>query len=309
MKLDASGIAVNEVPRAATVFAHLRGAFGGEQAFAAVVPRAAVPGLLRFRLPRSLLADLRTAAKEAIDRHGLHSWLTKGGRPERSSYESLSLTYNPDLRDPGVIDVHQSSLGTSAKTQKEHYYGNTAGLAGLKDSYFDTYGFRRLTPAAKIGALGSFLSDCRLSLVRSRLSVLYGDSPEEITADYGWHRDEPVFNNLRINIPLVAHPSYRLQIEHEGDFPAADSPTMTTHYLRSGYAYTFDTHRPHRVFPLRRCRVMRVHLVLGFAPWFDYDPASDRWAPNRYYGRVHPFDILRDGGLHPALKLDENYHG
>src|SRR5207249_2097086 len=122
-----------------------------------------------------------------IRRYGLHSWLSKEGRPDTSSYESVSLTYNPDLRDPGIHDVHQSTLGTSVSPKSEHYYGGVHRFSGLKNTYFDTYGFRLLTPAARTGALGRFLSECRLSLVRSRLSVLYGDDMEEIGLDYGWH--------------------------------------------------------------------------------------------------------------------------
>jgi hypothetical protein len=78
---------------------------------------------------------------------------------------------------------------------------------------------------------------------------------------------------------------------------------MTNHYLAPGKAYTFDTHRPHRVFPRERSDIDRVHLVLGFAPWFRYDRGADAWEPNEFYGRVHPFDIVRSGALHPALTL------
>jgi len=205
--------------------------------------------------------------------------------------------------------VHQSTLGSSEVATETFYHDTThlnggarSGLQATRNTYFDTYGFRLLTPAAKIGALGTFFSECGLSPVRSRLSVLYGDRGDKIGFDFGWHRDEPVFENLRINIPLVAHPNYRLQIEHVGEFPSEVSPNMSLHYLKTGYAYTFDTNRPHRVFPYRPCRIMRVHLVLGFAPWFRYDAARDEWTPNQYYGRVHPFEIVRRGGLHPALR-------
>jgi hypothetical protein len=286
----------------------------GDLDFEAACARAPRPrrseGLLRFALPAGLVAGLRAAAKEAIIRHGLHGWLDSTGRLP-GDYESLSLTYNPDLRDPGVRDVHQSTLGSSDVLPHEYYEDTThlnrggrklARLATTADTYFDTYGFRLLTPAARIGALGKFFSECRLSPVRSRLSVLYGDRAEQIGFRFGWHRDEPVFENLRINIPLVAHPSYRLQIEHRDEYPSEDSRSMSLHYLKTGYAYTFDTNRPHRVFPYRPCRIMRVHLVLGFAPWFRYDAEADAWRPNEYYGRVHPFEILRRGGLHPALR-------
>jgi hypothetical protein len=289
--------------------------------FAAACARVArcepVDGVLRFALPPSLVAGLRAAAKEAIARHGLHGWLSSKGWTTLGDYESLSLTYNPDLSDPGIRDVHQSTLGSS-RVMPEHYYYDmsaarpgaraTRRLADTSNTNYDTYGFRLLTPAAKIGALGRFFSGCGLSPVRSRLSVLYGDCAEQQGFDYGWHRDESVFQNLRINIPLVARPNYRLQIEHARDFPSEQSPDMSLYYLKTGYAYTWDSNRPHRVFALRSCRIMRVHLVLGFSPWFRFDASGDVWTPNEYYGRVHPFDILRRGGLHPALKAVPQDH-
>lgn len=283
-------------------------------ACARMPPYAPPAGVLRFALPRRLLAGLRAAAREAIQRYGLHGFLNSNGR-EPGDYESLSLTYNPDLRDPGIRDVHQSTLGGSDILPEEYYNDTThlnrrgrklKRLSDTANTYFDTYGFRLLTPAARIGALGEFFAGCGLSPVRSRLSVLYGDRGDQIGFNFGWHCDESVFENLRINIPLVAHPSYRLQIEHRADVPAEDSRHMSLHYLKTGYAYTFDTNRPHRVFPLRPCRIMRVHLVLGFAPWFRYDARSDTWSPNEYYGRVHPFDIVRRGGLHPAFQIAES---
>jgi hypothetical protein len=294
---------VRDVPRKATVIRHLDTLYGFSAACARVRPRVRLPAdtLLRLEMPKALVTALRRSAREAISKHGLHCWLTREGRASASYYESLSLTYNPDLRDPGIRDVHQSTLGNSVNPGSEGYYGSTGRFRYLKDTYFDTYGFRRLTPAATTGALGEFLAECRLSLVRSRLSVLYGDSFESYTFQTGWHRDEPVFENLRINIPLVSHPNYRLQIERVGDRPRQGSRTMTMHYLRTGKAYTLDTHRPHRVLPVGPCRVMRVHLVLGFAPWFTYEPQSDTWAPNAYFGRVHPFDIAGSGGLHPRV--------
>src|SRR5581483_1589755 len=170
-------------------------------------------GLLRFALPARLVSALRVAARVAIERHGLHGLLNSTGRLA-GDYESLSLTYNPNLRDPGIDDVHQSTLGNSDIMPDEYYNDTThlnrgsrpfRRLADTADTYFDTYGFRLLTPAAQIGALGKFFSECRLSPIRSRLSVLFGDRADQTDFKFGWHRDEPVFENLRINIPLVAH--------------------------------------------------------------------------------------------------------
>ena len=91
--------------------------------------------------------------------------------------------------DPGITDVRQSTLGSSVNADGEFYYAQTHRFKSLKHTYFDTYGYRILTPAAKIGALGKFLAECRLSPVRSRLSVLYGDEMEQIVFKSGWHRD------------------------------------------------------------------------------------------------------------------------
>jgi hypothetical protein len=271
-------------------------------ACASVSPRAPVRGLLALRLPDSLLEGLRAAADEAISRYGLHGWLTREGRNDSEPYVSMSLTYNPDLEDAGIHDVHQSTLGSSVNPMAEFYYGSTQRFRKLKNTYFDTYGFRLRTPAARLGALGRFLSECRLSLVRSRLSVLRRDAGARSDSGAGWHRDEPVFENLRLNIPLRSHRSYKLQIERAREQPDPRSETMSEHYLAPGKAYTFDTHRPHRVYAAAPCEVDRVHLVLGFSPWFRYDAEADAWEPNEFYGRVHPFDIVRSGALHPALR-------
>jgi hypothetical protein len=271
-------------------------------ACAAVVPKRASQPLIACKLSKKLFEGLRAAALDAIDRHGVHGWLSSEGRRQDDPYLSLSLTYNPDLEDPGVRDVHQATLGTSVNRADEFYYGRTGRFSKLKHTYFDTYGFRRRTPAARIGALGEFLDQCRLSLVRSRLSLLRGTHEDARAFEFGWHRDEPVFENLRVNIPLFSHRSYRLQLERSREQPSRRSRTMSSHYLAPGAAYTFDTHRPHRVYATAPCDVDRVHLVLGFSPWFRYDARADAWEPNEFYGRVHPLDLVRCGALHPALR-------
>jgi len=300
----AVGILVGNVPEKKTVIQHIKDTTDFTSLCSRVKLKTPVKGLIKLALPKRTVDEMRNSAREAIQRHGLHGWLSREGRAVGSNYESLSLTCNPDLRDPGIGDVHQSTLGSSVNRSDEFYYAQMHRFKTLKNTYFDTYGFRKLTPAARIGALGRFIADSHLSLVRSRLSVLYGDEagPANPTPfEAGWHRDEPVFENLRINIPLVTHRNYRLQIEHVLDEPNERSGTMTEHHLSTGYAYTLDTNRPHRVYPSASCRTMRVHLVLGFSPWFRYDARKDLWAPNEFFGRLHPFDIVREGGLHPEL--------
>ena len=296
-----STFSVKEAPEALTIVQHLKEQTPFQQASAALSAQT-TSELLAVPLPTALYEGLQDAAYQAIDAHGLHGWLSAEGRHHDHNYQSLSLVYNPDMRDPGVQDVHQATLGTSFNPISEFFYNSVHRHRSLKNTYFDSYGFRERTPAAKLGALGTFLDHCGLTLIRSRLSVLIGE--RGVTADFtdGWHRDEPVFENLRLNIPLTTDRAYRLQIEHEKDKPREDSDTMTEHFLAPGYAYTFNTNIPHRVYVKEPSDQPRIHLVLGFAPWFDYDAEQDHWRANSHFGKTHPFDLLRTGQLHPALK-------
>ncbi|WP_434644482.1 hypothetical protein [Achromobacter piechaudii] len=292
---------VKEAPEALTIVQHLKEQTPFLQASAALNAQT-TSQLLAVPLPASLYEGLQDAAYQAIDAHGLHGWLSAEGRHHDHNYQSLSLVYNPDMHEPGVQDVHQATLGTSFNPISEFFYNSVHRHRNLKNTYFDSYGFRLRTPAAKLGALGTFLDQCGLTLIRSRLSVLIGE--RGITADFtdGWHRDEPVFENLRLNIPLTSDPAYRLQIEHEKDKPQEDSDTMSEHFLAPGFAYTFNTNIPHRVYVKEPSNQPRIHLVLGFAPWFDHDAEQDHWRANPHFGKAHPFDLLRTGQLHPALK-------
>ncbi|MNU40177.1 hypothetical protein D3C71_288840 [compost metagenome] len=298
-----STFSVQEAPDALTIVQHLKEQTPFTQASAALNHQTSSE-LLAIPLPPALYRGLQAAAHEAIEAHGLHGWLSAEGRHHDHNYQSLSLVHNPDMHDPGVEDVHQSTLGTSLNPINEFFYNSVQRHRGLKNSYFDSYGFRVRTPAARLGELGAFLDQCGLTLIRSRLSVLIGE--RGVTEDFmdGWHRDEPVFENLRLNIPLTSDSAYRLQIEHDKDKPQPDSATMTEHFLAPGYAYTFNTNVPHRVYVKEPSSLPRIHLVLGFSPWFDHDAKLDQWRANSHFGTTHPFDLLRSGILHPALKAN-----
>ena len=299
-----AAIALAAVPEAKTFMHYVRDRSDYARLCESVRPARDYPGLLALRLPADYVEKLRAAALRAIGRYGVHGWLSSQGRITAGAYDSMSLTYNPDLQDPEITDVHQSTLGTSVNRQDEFYYGTTRKVTVLKNSYFDTYGFRVQTPAARTGFLGEFLDACKLSLIRSRLSILRSGSGRRLPFSFGWHRDESVFENLRVNIPLVGSPEYLLQIEQRREKPAARSRSMITRYMEPGYAYVWDTHKPHRVYEAKRSAIDRVNLVLGFSSWFDYDAKRDAWRPNEHYGRKHPFDIVCEGGLHPALRLE-----
>jgi len=293
---------VAALPRGNSIIESLARLTGFRERAARVKPRRPVRGLIACDLPRDLVEGLRAAADEAIARYGLHGFLRQDGR-NADDHPSISLTHNPDLVEAGVENVHQSSLGSTHLPHTWPWRDAMPRRHEFKHTFVDSYGFRRLTPAARTGALGEFLAGCGLSLIKSRIAVLRGEAGATPFA-IGWHRDEPLAESLRINIPLRGHPSYRLQIDRRRERPRPDSPTMSDHYLAPGRAYTWNTRLLHRAYVKAPCATERVHLVLGFAPWFRYDARADAWEPNEFYGRTHPFDILRSGALHPALRID-----
>ena len=101
--------------------------------------------LLAIALPPGLYQGLQDAAIQAIEAHGLHGWLSAEGRYDDHNYQSLSLVHNPDMHDPGVQDVHQATLGTSMNPISEFYYNSVERHRTLKNTYFDSYGFRAVS--------------------------------------------------------------------------------------------------------------------------------------------------------------------
>ena len=286
-------IPIADVPRAMTVFQYLRARTGYDAAVAGCAPRVGRRGRFSFDLPGVDLDGIRAQVTEALDRRGFRGWRHAGG--ESRTYGGLSLTWNPEHQD--APDPEASTLGTPRNARDAFFWNSTAAHETLRDSYFDSYGFRCRTAIAVAGPLGAFIDGFSRSLVRSRVGVIPGASvdlgDEAYLAREGWHRDEPVFETLRLNIPLVTDQNFVFQMAGE---PA--------YHLEPGRAYTWDTNRPHRVFCRGATRTTRIHLVLGFAPWFDYLPAERAWVPNAFFGRLHPFDMLAQGLLHPAIRLN-----
>ena len=166
----------------------------------------------------------------------------------------------------------------------------------LKNSYFDGYGFNTPTPASQHGELGVFMERCKRTRVRSRLSIINGGAfNDDPNKENRWHKDEPVFENLRINIPITTNENYFFQIENQEHV-----------HLPVGHAYSWNTFIPHTVFNTKLTDSRRIHLVMGFSPWWDYLPEEQAWVQNEFYGVKHPFDMLDDGDVFSGLTLDTN---
>lgn len=215
---------------------------------------------------------------------------------EDDAYENLSLTYNP--RRAG--DPHHSTLGSSTLSRADHYYGNERTIAEvgvLRDSYYDTYGFRLPTPAARF-ELGFLTSRFRRSLVRSRVSIIRANRPAPSGFWWGWHKDEPVVENLRVNIHVTDSDLHRIQIMREDRMPSSQwDRSLVEHRFEVGYGYSWDTNLPHRACAVGVPSYDRAAIVYGVSPWFDYDAEADEWTPNEYFGRKHPLQMLLDGDV------------
>lgn len=217
-----------------------------------------------------------------------------------TGYGGIGLTYNPTHNDLAEYDIHQQVQGNPnpAKGMSNPFStldGKSKEYA-KRNSHYDTYSLSYRTPAAKYGYLGKFLDTCKRTLVRSAVRIIYADQEGPVGdgkyAGVTWHRDESMFENLRVNIPLITDPIFLL--EQEG-YP----PT----HLEAGYAYSWDTHVLHRAYATEKVPKHRIHLMLGFSCWWDFNEETGDWSQNEFFGKKHPKDMLVDGDVIPGLRL------
>jgi hypothetical protein len=218
-------------------------------------------------------------------------WLSAQGRDR--SYTGISLVYNPDLKEK--IDADYQTLGTAFNNNNEFFWNSTDKVPHLKNSYFDTYSFRHVSPTIT-GVFSDFISSLQTTLIRSRIGIVDAAYTKmHIVDKQGWHKDESVFENLRINIPITTDENCLFQIQ--GKDPE---------HLMYGHMYTWDTNIPHRVFANTIKPATRIHIVMGISPWFTYNGEDDSWSTNEFFGKKHPIDMLIDGDLCKFIKGIKN---
>jgi hypothetical protein len=278
---------VNDCPRDQTLFQWISGLTKLDEAKKDV--RCSVDPSQLISVPHRLdIALLEKISLDCLNRFGFKGWQTQRG--DANAYGGLSLVYNPDITEEK--DPNQSTLGTKKNKPDEFFYGATGRFENIRNTYFDSYGFRKLSPCVRESELKDFLNSFRLSATRSRLAVLDAEYHDKVGEDFLWHRDETIFENLRLNIPLKTDSSFLFQIENQ-------SPE----HLEIGKIYTWDTNIAHRVYATDLRPVKRVHLVLGFSPWIDYNEHDDSFTINEFFGKIHPIDLFLQGRVHKDIGI------
>lgn len=283
-----------EIPLHSTVFGWLKERTHYAEAIKDIKSPLANGELLQIPLP--MAPDyLRAGVQSAIKKHGLHGFVSSDYTETDPAYANMSLTWNPRSPTP----QHQSTLGSPHLTRAEHFYGSPelmARLPQVRDSYYDSYGFCTPTQAMRED-LGRLHSRLKRTMVRSRISVVRAGRVEPTRFGFGWHRDEEVFQNLRLNIPVVTAPEHRLQIMRDNRFPEPENADCNDYFLDIGSIYSLDTNIPHRPCTNAVSRIDRAHIIIGISPWFDYFEQEDAWAPNEFFGKKHPLQMLLDGDV------------
>jgi len=218
-----------------------------------------------------------------------------------AGYGGIGLTYNPTHNDLKEADIHQQVQGnpkpaTGITNPFSLLDKKSSQIFSKRNSHYDTYALSYRTPASKYGHLGKFLDTCKRTMVRSAVRIIYAEQEGPVGDDnyagVTWHRDESMFENLRVNIPLYTDPIFLL--EQQGHAPE---------HLEVGYAYSWDTHVLHRAYATQKVPKLRIHLMLGFSCWWDFDEQSGNWTQNEFFGKKHPKDMLIDGDVIPGLEL------
>lgn len=221
--------------------------------------------------------ELLTAILAIKDQVGLKGWLLNG--VESKSYRGFSLTYNPDFHDTSTSINHQT-WGSKNLLQifgRAHGLGN---FSSIRNTYYDTYAFRNRTDIVETH-LGKLFNCFQCPLLRSRAAFLRYYTVPQVSD--GWHVDEPPTHLFRINIPLQTSEEHVLEINGSDEY--GNTLTLSKH-LEVGKVYIWNTRIPHRVTITKPCinPVDRIHLVLGFGPWVDYDPHSDTFSKSSLHG-------------------------
>jgi len=290
-------IKISSVPIQSTIHDYIK-----FQVKTEATPRQQYSNFLKFALPEDLnFLKLVEDTQKAIETYGEWNYRLPGPGHFDKSYGGIGLTYNPDHVDGDTANIHEQvqgnhNPGTTGVWNPFSMHGQANMPKIKRNTHYDSYGFVHRTPASHYGELGRFLDTFKRNMVRTAVRIIYAENEGPVGDDkyagVAWHIDEPMPVNLRVNIPLVTHPDYVLE---QKDVPPV--------HLEAGYAYTWNTNLLHRAYATTRTAPPRIHLMLGFSCWWDFDHKTQTWTSNEFAGKKHPIDMLVDGDVIPGIKL------
>ena len=209
------------------------------------------------------------------DKVGLQGWRINGA--ESTTYKGFSLTFNPDFHDTTTSIYHQT-WGSNLLKQSFGRIKGIGNFSSIRNTYYDTYAFRKIADIVE-EHLGNLFSHFCCPVLRSRAAFFTPTFVPSLLN--GWHVDEPPTHMFRINIPLQTSENHVLEIK--GNDEHGNTLVMTKH-LKVGNVYIWNTRIPHRITTTKLCTTERIHLVLGFGTWVNYDPVNDTFSKSPLHG-------------------------
>ena len=225
----------------------------------------------------NILKNVKQIEKEV----GLQGWKTANGEAKR--YKGFSLSYNSEYIDKDV-SIHHQTWGSNLQTQTFSRSKGTGFHKELKNSYYDSYAFRKM-PSLINNNLQDVFNKLNMGLVRSRAAYfLINAEDENETFKNSWHTDEFPYFVLRINIPLQTTEEHIIKIK--GEDPYGNKLELDKH-LEVGKAYIWNTKIPHCFSVSKECKSIepRIHLVLGLSCYFNYNENKDCFIRNDVWGK------------------------
>lgn len=240
-----------------------------------------------LKIPISYPQNLKNSVLLLLQKYQAQSYVTPNLKAASSNFKAIPFTYNPLSKSQSL----SSPIPLSNISEV-----NDHALSRGKNSDRDTLSINTLSPIIDNTELRKFLSHFNRSIIRSKIVTHHAEySSDDVSSLKAWHTDGSIFFNFRILIPLVTSENFGVEFMTS----KSGSDEISYFSFENNFLYAFDTSKPHRYHCKRKSDEVRIGLVVGICPWFDYDIQNDSWSSNEFYGKMHPFEMLKQGHILP----------
>lgn len=214
---------------------------------------------------------------------GAVSWASQ----PRINLYGISLNCNPDhAREDWKLGSFGNCRYRSYSSYEYYKAVNADKINRIKGDYLDSLGFRATLP--EIGGkpyLSALFGSFKVPVVRSTARTLNGSLCfKTMPGDGGLHVDDSPFEVLRLNICLSNNGCFGLQyMDHQPIFTEPGGNVVVNTDIR------------HRAYIKDNSDFLRTNLIIGVTPWLNYDKQKDTWSLNEYFGKLHPYDMVKQG--------------